>query len=141
MTEPFFSKITPPSLKLVKTAKNWLPTSKLKPFFKGYPIHISYLRNGMTDWAEILRANLWMKKNKIEPKKFQKNPYLEIRISGSRKLSAWGSQFFFEWIFFMKKILFMKKNPENIFPDFFAIFGRFYDQNFKNLHFWHFWGC
>ena len=76
----------------------------------------------MTDWAEILRANLWMKKNKIDPKNFQKNPYPEIRISGSRKLSAWGSQFFFEWIFFMKKILFMKKNPENIFPDFFLQF-------------------
>ena len=29
----------------------------------------------------------------------------------------------------------MKKNQENIFPDFFSNFGGFSEQNFKNLHF------
>ena len=57
----------------------------------------------------------WAKK--FSKKSVSGNP--DIRISQTKRLRE---SIFLEWIFFMKKLLFMKKNPENIFPDFFLQF-------------------
>ena len=57
-----------------------------------------------------------MKKNKIEPKNFQKNPYPEIRISQTKCLRE---SIFLEWIFFMKKNTFHEKKSGKYFPKFF----------------------
>ena len=44
----------------------------------------------MTNGAEILQENIWMKKNKIDLKNDQKNPDPKIRIFGSCNLSPGG---------------------------------------------------